>query len=185
MRDGAADRRARWQLGVVVCAARAVLVWAVALGGGAAAQDQQATLRGLPGVAVAVTPIDADAERDGLRQAPLQALVERTLRSSAVPVLTLVEQQESPDAPRLRVTVLTYKGGNGVADPYFYTISVRLFQKARLVGTATALMPFVATWEGKTAIGVWPREDMGGLRGLVEDRVNEFALAWRAANPNR
>jgi hypothetical protein len=143
------------------------------------------TLKGLPGVTVVVTPIGADVERDGLLAAQLQADVERTLRSAGVPVLTLVDQRETPNAPRLRVTVLTYKGGDGVAVPHFYayTITVRLFQRARLVSSAAALTPFVATWEGSTAMGVWPPESIGGLLELVKDRVNQFANAWRAVHP--
>ena len=181
-----ANRKTRWCLELAACVVEAVLVWGVAMGGAAAAQDEQTmTLKGLPGVTVVVTPISADVERDGLVAAQMQADVERTLRSAGVPVLTLVDQRETPNAPRLRVTVLTYKGGDGVAVPYFYayTIAVRLFQRARLVSSATALTPFVATWEGSTAMGVWPPESIGGLLELVKDRVNQFTSAWRAVHP--
>jgi hypothetical protein len=181
-----ANKKTRRYLEIAACVVEAVLVWGVSLGVAAAVQDEQTmTLKGLPGVTVVVTPIGADVERDGLLAAQLQADVERTLRSAGVPVLTLVDQREIPNAPRLRVTVLTYKGGDGVAAPYFYayTITVRLFQRARLVNSAAALTPFVATWEGSTAMGVWPPESIGGLLKLVKDRVNQFANAWRAVHP--
>jgi hypothetical protein len=181
-----ANRKPAWCLDLAVCVVEALLVWGVALGGASAAQDEQTmTLKGLPGVTVVVTPLGADAERDGLPAAHVQAEVERTLRSAGVPVLTLVEQRETPNAPRLRVTVLTWKGGDGAAGPYFYAyaITVRLFQRARLVGSAAALTPFVATWEGSTAMGVWPPESIGGLLELVKERVNQFANAWRAVHP--
>lgn len=183
-----ANRRTPGCLELAACVVEAVLVWGVALGCAAAAQDEQTmTLKGLPGLTVVVTPIGADVERDGLLAAQLQSDVERTLRSAGVPVLTLVEQRETPNAPRLRVTVLTYKGGDGVAVPYFYayTITVRLFQRARLASSAVALTPFVATWEGSTAIGVWPPESIRGLLELVKDRVDQFATAWRAVHPTR
>ena len=183
-----ASGKPAWCLELAACVVEAVLVWGVALGGAAAAQDEQTmTLKGLPGVTVVVTPLGADVERDGLLAAHVQADVERTLRSAGVPVLTLVEQRETPNAPRLRVTVLTYRGGDGAGVPYFYayTITVRLFQRARLVNSAAALTPFVATWEGSTAIGVWPPESIGGLLELVKDRVYQFANAWRAAQPKR
>jgi hypothetical protein len=134
---------------------------------------------------VVVTPLGADVERDGLLAAQVQADIERTLRSAGVPVLTLVEQRETPNAPRLRVTVLTWKGGDGAAVPYFYAyaITVRLFQRARLVGSGAALTPFVATWEGSTAVGTWPPGSVAGLLEVVRDRVSQFGHAWREVHP--
>jgi hypothetical protein len=164
-----------------------VLLSSLTMVGVAAAQDQQTlTLKGLPGLSVVVMPISADAEADGLLRNQLQADVERTLRAAGVPVLSAVEQRETPNAARLRVTVLTYRAGEPVDAPYFYAISVRLFQQARLVNSATALTPFVATWESSTAMGVWPAGDIGsGIGKLVKERVNEFAEAWRATRSQK
>ena len=164
-----------------------LLLWSLTVLDVAVAQDQQAlTLKGLDGLSVVVMPISADAEADGLLRDQLQADVERALRAAGVRVLTAIEQRETPNAARLRVTVLTYRAGEAADAPYFYAISVRLFQQARLVNSATALTPFVATWEGTTAIGVWPPGDVGpGIGNLVKKRVNEFADAWRATRSKK
>lgn len=150
------------------------------------ADPQTLTLKGLPGLTVVVMPISPDAEAHGLLRDQLRADVERALRAAGVPVLTAVDQWRSPNAARLRVTVLTYRAAEEVDAPYFYAIGVRLFQQARLLNAATALTPFVATWESSTSVGVWPPGDLGpGIGKLVTERVNEFADAWRATRSGK
>jgi hypothetical protein len=111
----------------------------------AAAQDRGTdTLRGVARVAVQVRGIGADAEKDGLVPAQMQTDVELALRLAGVRVLSPSEY--STGTPVLRLTVGTFKSGDGLHVSYFYAyaINAQIFQNARLVSTPSAAV-LVAT----------------------------------------
>ena len=144
-------------------------------------------LKGLTGVTVTVTSPGEDAQKDGVTQAQIQKDVEVQLRSGGVRVLSLVEQRELPNAPALRVRMMTVKGGDGVGTRYFYAVvvSVQLFQSARLEEASFRSPLRVITWEGKVAIGIRSVEELASLGDLIKERIDEFIVDWRAAHQGR
>lgn len=101
----------------------------------------RATLRGLPGIMVAVEPLESAVERGGLTTRQLQTAVELQLRKAGIRVFTEEEGREIPGQPYLYVNVGVLLHSDGLVA---YIIRVELNQQAFLKTDASSAM--VATW---------------------------------------
>jgi hypothetical protein len=146
-----------------------------------ASEAFRATLAGVTGVHVRVEPINADAERDGLRAADLQADVESALREDGVAVHAQSALFASvPGTPVLHVDVMTV----GLDGRYAYSIRLELWQGVRLTRdpgqTALAI-----TWSAPQIVGTLASERLGTLRETVRAAVQGFVAECRLATAER
>lgn len=151
------------------------------------AQDTRDTdgLRGLAGVAVRVTELPQEVERDGLLKAQLQTDVELRLRKAGIRVLTEDQWFIEPGQPTLRVGVYLYK----VSDPktinaYTKSVEVVLRQNVVLSRKPSTIVRGAITWESTLTVGVSNSTVLQkDIRDQVADRIDEFINAFLAANP--
>ncbi|NWF73443.1 MAG: hypothetical protein HXY51_10450 [Nitrospirae bacterium] len=100
--------------------------------------QQQESLRGLPGGEVVVEEVKSDGQVDGLSQESIRAAVELILRSKGIRVLTQSERSETPAKPYLYVSVGTDKEASG---QYSFSARVELYQAVSLVQRPQHIMP--------------------------------------------
>jgi hypothetical protein len=142
-----------------------------------AAHIQVESLRYLPGVAVVIEDVEAEAKAEGLSEEAIRTTVERILQSSGIRLLTPVERSNTPSQPSLYVRVSTYKIEPG---PYSFAVTVALKQLVALAHRPQRTM-FASTWEqGMT--GTAGSQNIGQATSAVEDLVKRFAIDFLAAN---
>jgi hypothetical protein len=155
----------------------------------AGAQDNPASrlsLKGLNAVAVSVQPIGAPAERDGLAQAQLQAIVETRLRQAGVRLLGPEEQLKRLRRPGLSVQVTTARLDTA---EYIYSVRVELVQWVASLDDptllVTAAIPVPATtWSAPSVLGITPAETLKrDVEAALPPMVDQFVDAFRKANP--
>ena len=137
---------------------------------------QRESLRYLPGVALAIEEIEADAKADGLTEEAVHNAVEHTLQSRGIPILTQVEGSETPSKPFLYVRVATYRNDSGL---YAYAVTVALKQLVALAHRPQRKMS-ASTWE-QGVIGAGSR-NIRPVTKTVEDLVKRFADDFLAVN---
>jgi hypothetical protein len=152
----------------------------------AAAEDDQyarSTLRGLPGVYVAVEALDPDIQKDGLTIAMLKADTELRLRMAGVKVLSREEWAKTRGGPVCYVDVSIVKD---VAltdvldfDLYAFEVRVELHQDVSLLRdmTVKVLSP---TWS-VSYVGF--TNTLPRIRTKVTQLVDTFIGAYQAVNP--
>jgi hypothetical protein len=140
--------------------------------------DQKA-LVGLKGVHVLVEAISPEVERIGLTRNQLQTDVELRLRKAGVRVLTQKECFETPGMPYLYV--LIHIGFIKHLDGYIFATTVSLKQTVRLAGGGQTIG---SIWEGR-GLGFVGPEKIGQIRGMINDRVDDFINDYLAANPKK
>ena len=138
---------------------------------------QRESLRYLPGVTLAIEEIQADAKADGLSEEAIRNIVELTLQSSGIPILTPVEGSKTPSKPFLYVRVGTYKIES---DLYAYVVSVSLKQLVALAHRPQRKMS-ASTWE-QGLIGAPGSRNIGQVTNTVEDLIKRFASDFLAVN---
>lgn len=137
----------------------------------------RATLGSLSGVTVQVEPVNADAERDGLLRADLQADVESALRRAGFEVLTPSELfARVPGTPALHLDVMTVR----FQERYVYSVRLELWQAVRLVRDP-AVRALAVTWCAPQAIGMVTAGSLITVRETVRAGVDEFVRDCRAA----
>lgn len=135
------------------------------------------TLRGLPGVAVVIEPLHANAEQDGLTQRLLQEDVERRLRAAGIRVLSREEWQHTPGSPYLYVNVAALKKNYGL---YAYAIEVCLNQLVTLIRNHH-IHEFAETWETRE-VGTVGEDQLLTIRESVKAHVDAFIRDYFAVN---
>jgi hypothetical protein len=142
-----------------------------------ASSIQRESLRDLPGVALIVEEVPADAEADGLSQELIRAAAERSLESRSLRILTPAEQANTPSKPSLYVRVGTYKIQPGL---YVYVTTVALKQSVVLAHRPQRKM-FASTWE-QSVMGTPGVDNLGEATTVVENLVAVFANDFQAVN---
>ena len=139
-------------------------------------QERQ-SLSGLPGVAVIVGPIHADAERDGLTADALKTDVELWLRQAGITVFSQPgDDFAGPAFPYLTVVVSTVKSG----DSYALCKSVQMFQvvTSRVTGDGA----IGSTWQA-SEVSIVSSALLRDIRDDVKGIVDEFINDWLAVHP--
>jgi hypothetical protein len=142
-------------------------------------KSAQETLRRLKAVAVVVTGISQDAERDGLQKSHLQQDVEERLTQGGIKVINKGDGQRSPGHPHLFVRFIDQKRSD--MELYAISIAVHLVQMVRLSRDSKVVTP-AETWGMTGVVSVGARE-LTSVRKLVGDYVEIFVAAMRTANP--
>jgi hypothetical protein len=142
-------------------------------------KSAQETLRGLKAVAVVVTGISQDAEKDGLQRSHLQQDVEARLTQAGIKVINKGDGARSPGQPHLFVRFIDQKRSD--MELYAISIAVHLVQMVRLSRDGKVVTP-AETWGMTGVVSVGARE-LTSVRKLVGDYVDMFITAMRAANP--
>lgn len=136
-------------------------------------------LRGLKGFYVQVDSLPYDVEKRGLLRQDLQRDAELRMRKAGALVLTREQAAESPNAPRLRVRILTSKVHN--APYYAYTVAVNFGQAATLTRDSSIMVDAI-TWS-KVGMGMVKTKEVDEMRNIVGELVDEFLNAYLAENP--
>lgn len=143
----------------------------------------RSTLRGLPGVYVAVEALDPDVHQDGLTKATLQADAELRLRMAGIRVLSREEWAKTRGGPVCYIDVSIVKdvGLTDVLDfdLYAFEVSVQLQQDVTLVRDM-AVMVLSPTW---SASYVGFTNTLPRIRTKVTELVERFINAYQAVNP--
>ena len=150
------------------------------------AQDSRDTdvFRGLAGVAVAVTDLGQEVERDGLLKAQLQTDVELRLRKAGIRVLTEEQWITEPGQPTLSVKVALYKSSDPKINGYAKSVNIVLRQNVLLSRNPSTIFRGAITWESFEAVGFSnPTVLQKDIRDTLADCVDEFINAFLAANP--
>jgi len=134
------------------------------------------TLRGLPGVEVAVEQLEPELERDGLSGAAVHAEVVQRLRAAGVAVYASQNENPSEAKPYLYVDV------NGVRAGGLYAIAVQVQVRQTLRSPVTSSNIVDAmTWDARTVLVV-PRSDLASVRTIIQEYVDHFIEDWRAVH---
>jgi hypothetical protein len=143
-----------------------------------AAEAFRATLAGLEGVHVQVEPVNADAERAGLRGADLRADVESALHEGGMAVFTQTALFAGvPGTPFLHVDVMTVP----LDGRYAYSVRLELWQAVRLA-RRPGVTTLGLTWSAPQVVGTIAGENLGELRDLVRSAVTGFVEECRLAS---
>lgn len=132
----------------------------------------RATLRGLMALKVAVDPAGPELEGEGLHAADLQARIEARLAKAGIAV-------DQSATVFLGLHVLAVREPKG---PYGICLSLGLYQSVfverdRTIKTATQ------TWETQSVVVVRPKQVRMAMEGTLDQLVDQFAGAYRSANP--
>jgi hypothetical protein len=139
----------------------------------------RATLTGLVAVHVQVEPFNADAERDGLRRADLQADVESLLREAGMRVVSQAMLFATvPGTPLLHLDVMTVR----LDGRYAYSVRLELWQSVQLVRDAS-ITTLALTWSAPQLVGTVAAEHLDGVRGVVRNIVAGFLDDCQLATP--
>lgn len=137
------------------------------------------TLRGLPGVEIAVELAQPELARRGLDPAAIRADVERRLRAGGVTIYA--SQADNPSAAKpylyVHVNALQLPGGAG----YVVALQVHLRQTVRSVVTDSQVVDAM-TWDAHNVV-VTPPDGLAAVRGEIDTFVDAFVRDWKAVHP--
>ena len=137
------------------------------------------TLRGLPGVEVAVENVEPDLERGGLVPAAIHSAVAERLRARGVPVYTSQKENPSEAKPYLYVDVT----GIRLASQNLYAIAVQVQLRQTLKSPVTASNIVDAmTWDARTVLVV-PGGSLARVGDTIDEYVDQFIRDWVAVHP--
>lgn len=143
-----------------------------------AAEAARTTLAGLEAVHVQVEPLNADAERAGLRPADMRAEVEAALRAGGIAVVAPPALfADVAGAPFLHLDVMTVP----LDGRYAYSLRLELWQEVRLV-RRPGLVSLGLTWSAPQVIGTIAGENLTELRDLVRAAAAGFVEECRLAS---
>jgi hypothetical protein len=168
-----------------------VVLWGIIglLARGSWAYDHEAaraTLRGLPGVRVYISPLSSDIERAGLSLQQLQTDVELRIRQAGIPVLTEEERRVTLAQPWLNVQLIfvphpiTVPIANVAVMQYIFSIHIEVRRRASFPPDFSSAD--VATWSTSFA-GFVGEKALEGFRNYVRDIVDQFINAYLSVNP--
>jgi hypothetical protein len=160
--------------------AAAVLVFATA--SNASAQmfisTGRDTLRALPGVEVAVEPLEPELERAGLTGAAIYADVERKLRAGGITVYASQRENPSEAKPYVSVDV------NGVKvtgqEVYAIAVQVQVRQTLRSPVTSSNIVDAM-TWDARNVL-VIPAGSLSEVSVTIDEYLDQFIQDWMAVH---
>ena len=147
---------------------------------GAAQQDDDLTaeaLRGLPPVWLLVESVDDALKSAGLGEDQLRIGIAARLRTAGLSVVTRGAGIRS-DAPFLYLSLQASKTDKG---DYAFVVELRLNESVRLVRDSTVQATAV-TWATPGAFGTVAPDELETLQSWVDEFVDAFISAYRAAN---
>ena len=136
------------------------------------------TLRGLPGVEVAVESLQDDLERDGLMRLAIQSDVERRLKAGGVLVYT--SQKENPSEAKAYLYVHVNGARLPRQDLYAIGVQVQLRQTLRSPVTASNIVDAM-TWDAHNVLVVKIR-NVARVREIIQEYVDQFIQDWMAVH---
>jgi len=144
--------------------------------------NERITLVGLTGVHVVVYDLRAEGDRESLTRSGLQAEVEKRLRLAGLRPLGAVEAMRSVGRPTLELRV-NISRSTGAADLYVYSVDLALRQQIQL-SRARTIESFAITWSEPPDVGTVDATQFSRVMTAVRAKVEQFIVAWRAANPD-
>jgi hypothetical protein len=136
------------------------------------------TLRGLPGVEVAVEQLEPELERDGLTGAAVRAEVVQRLRAAGVAVYASQNENPSEAKPYLYVDVNGVRlGGQNL---YAIAVQVQVRQTLRSPVTSSNIVDAM-TWDARTVLVV-PANGLGSVRSTIGEYVDHFIEDWKTVH---
>ncbi len=134
------------------------------------------TLRGLPGVELAIESLPPELERGGFSTALVRADVESRLRSAGLTVYATQAQNPSSAKPYVYVhlNVLDLPGARAVA------VQVHLRQTLQSTVTGSSIVNAM-TWDAHDIVGL-VTADVRPLRDVVLEMIDRFTADWRAVH---
>ena len=136
-------------------------------------------LKGLKGFCVQVGSLPFDVEEKGLTRKEVQRDVELELRKGGALVLTREQANDSPNAPRLHVRILTSKTDHGGFYAYCIVLS---FDQAAVLARDASVNVDATTWS-KAGVGMVKTKNVDDLRKLILENVDEFLNVYLSENP--
>lgn len=169
--------RVAWAPILLVLGLLATFAWAIDT------PNERITLVDLTGVHLVFDEIGQEGEQHGVSRARLQPEVERLLRRAGLRVQTPTEALLSVGRPtlHLRVSVLRVPDA---ADFHVYSVDLALRQQVRLVRDRT-IESYAVTWSEHRAVGAARADQLGVVRNVLIEKVEEFVTAWRVSNQER
>jgi hypothetical protein len=158
----------------------AAFIASAILTAGAIGQEVEYSRQALEGFHTRGVPVFVEVSGDplpsgGVTSRQLQTDVELRLRRAGIKIQP---QADIPSYPQLIVKVSLLEAVEGL---FAYSVTVEVFDFARLDCTDRSIAPSV-TWQEGT-IGVVGREKFRSIRDNVNDYVDRFVNAYLAANP--
>jgi hypothetical protein len=136
------------------------------------------TLRGLPGVEVAIEQLEPELERDGLAGATIRTDVVERLRAAGVAVYASQNENPSEAKPYLYVDVNAVRlGGQNL---YAIALQVQMRQTLRSPVTSSNIVDAM-TWDARTVMVV-PGNNLASVRGTIREYVEHFIEDWKAVH---
>jgi len=136
------------------------------------------TLRGLPGVEVAIEPFEPELERDGLATAAIRADVVQRLRAAGVTVYASQNENPSEAKPYIYVDVNGVRlGGQNL---YAIALQVQVRQTLRSPVTSSNIVDAM-TWDARTVLAV-PANNLASVRAIIQEYVDHFIQDWKAVH---
>jgi len=144
--------------------------------------NERITLVGLTGVHVAVYDLRTEGHREGPTQSSLQAELEKRLRLAGLRPLGAAEAMRSVGRPTLELRVNVWPSP-GAPDLYVYSVELALRQQIQLTRART-IESFSVTWSEPPEVGTVDATQFSRIMEAVRAKVDQFIVAWRAANPD-
>ena len=136
------------------------------------------TLRGLPGVEVAIENLEADVTADGLTIPAIQSDVVGRLQRAGVPVYSSQVANPSPAKAYVYVRVNNLK--LPAAGVYAMSVDVQIRQTVRSLVSTSNIVDAV-TWDHADVVVV-PVARAADVRMVINEFVDDFIQDWKAVH---
>ena len=136
------------------------------------------TLRGLPGMEVAIEAFEPELERAGLASAAIRADVVQRLRAAGVTVYASQNENPSEAKPYLYVDVNGVRPGG--QNLYAIALQVQVRQTLRSPVTSSNIVDAM-TWDARTVLAV-PGNNLTSVRAIILEYVDHFIQDWKAVH---
>ena len=136
------------------------------------------TLRGLPGMEVAIEPFEPELERAGLPTAAIRAEVVQRLRAAGITVYASQNENPSEAKPYLYVDVNGVRPGG--QNLYAIALQVQVRQTLRSPVTSSNIVDAM-TWDARTVLAV-PGNNLTSVRAIILEYVDHFIEDWKAVH---
>lgn len=148
---------------------------------GADNETQRRSLAGIGGLHLHLALAGDDLEQNDLTDAALRPEVESKLTAAGLRLLTPEDSAKEPGVPWLFASLAVQKSQEGKI--YAWSIHIELDQRACLE-REPAVCGSMSTWSS-SRFGSAGRRRLQTVRQDLLDAVNEFVVAFVAANPRR
>ncbi len=142
--------------------------------------QEQIRLVGLQGVAIFVDDLDLDVESHGLRREQIETDLKQMLQAAEIDILTEKQLLLTMGRPFLCIHIQTI--GN-TQDGYIYSLEVALREKVYLERNRL-IRTDARTWS-ESHLGTVGASDVGRIRDVAKDCVDEFINDYRVANAKK